>query len=48
MAGFTCFCPPGLTGAVCEINIDDCDVSYLGIIKRNSVKFLSVNLYGDF
>jgi hypothetical protein len=26
IAAFKCVCPPGLTGTLCEIDIDDCEV----------------------
>lgn len=33
IASFTCSCPIGLTGKLCETNINDCEVSNYSISK---------------
>lgn len=39
VASFTCSCPIGLTGKLCEININDCEVSIYFILIYYEIKF---------
>lgn len=39
IATFSCICPPGLTGRLCETNIDDCEVIIIFWRKIHSCLF---------
>lgn len=39
IASFTCSCPIGLTGKLCETNINDCEVSNYSISKCYTLNY---------
>lgn len=45
IASFTCSCPIGLTGKICETNINDCEVSICIILGYNKFLLIFFNIY---